>query len=116
MYKVHPSLQADSSLLPQFLCSNTERSCSPLIIRYTGLFAGEQGLVEIPCQVSPVRICHLPHRPDDTPESTVLHRCGEVQCLVSYARFRNFRSVTAGKKCEFRIRELGLYDVQQRET
>src|SRR6266702_4179208 len=116
MHEVYPSLQGDSSLSPQFLCRIPQRSRRSLIIRHTGLFSGEQRLVKALGQVSPVRICHFPHSPDNASESTVLHRRSKMKRLVRYALFSHFRSMTARKECEFSIRKPRLYNVQQRKT
>jgi hypothetical protein len=85
MYKVYPTFQPNSFFSPQLLHCIPERLCRPLVIRRTWVPATDNRLVEIFGQVSSIRICHCPHRPNYTPESAVLHSCSEVQYLVSNA-------------------------------
>jgi hypothetical protein len=63
-----------------------------------------------------VDVGHRPHRPDDAPEPTILHRRHEVQSLVRNAFISQLRGVTCCKECEFGRWELRADNLKQRET
>jgi hypothetical protein len=116
MYKIYPSFQSNSSLSPQLLCRIPQCFRRSLIVRHTCLLAREQRLVEALGQVSPVRICHFPHSPDNASESTILHRGSKMKRLIGNAFLSDFCGVTARKECELRIGESRPYNLQQGET
>src|SRR6266702_3130224 len=113
MHEIHPSFQGDSPLPPQLPCGVPQCTSRSLIVRHTcqRLLAREKRIVEALGQVSPVCISHFPHSPNYASEPTILHRSSKMKGLIGNAFFCDFRSVTARKECEFRIRESRPYNV-----
>ena len=97
MNKIHPSLQGDPSLLPQFRHREPERFRRSFVIRYPPILLRilEECLVKILRQVLSILVRHSPHRADHAPESGVLHRSCQVQTLVRDAPFRHLGGVAS---------------------
>ena len=108
MHEIHPTLQSHPSPLPSPQLYHSISKCfrRPLIITCPlTLPCREHRLVEVLGQVSPILVCHRPHCPNNTPESAVLHRSGQMQRLVRKAPVRQLCRVTSSKERKFRIRE-----------
>ena len=102
MNEIHPSLVADSSLLPQLLHRGPERFRRSLMVRNPpfSLRIREERLVKILRQVSPVLVHHGPHCAYHAPESGVLYRGSQVQAFVYDASLRHLCRMTSREKCE----------------
>src|SRR5712691_2592849 len=100
MHEIHPTLQRhpSSSPSPQFYHGITKCLCRSLIITYPlALRLREHRLVKVHGKVPSILVCHRPHRPNNTPESTVLHRSSQMQRLVRKAPVRQLCRVTSSK-------------------
>src|SRR5229473_3915734 len=113
---VHPTLQSRISFSPQFHHSVSKRFCCSLIIAFPLRRVREHRSVKIPSQALPIRICHRPHCPNDTPESAELHGSSKMEHLVHNAVVSQLCGVTSGQEGELSIRELRPYDVKQQKA
>src|SRR6266851_3837041 len=113
MNVVYPTLQSRVSFSPQFHHSISKRFCCSLIIAFPLRRVREHRAVKIPSQALPIRICHRPHCPNDTPESAELHSSSKVEYLIRNTLLCQLCSVTSRQECELGVRELRPYDVEQ---
>jgi len=88
------------------------------MIRYTLLpLLLKHQLVKPLAEVPAVHVRHRPHGPDDAAETAVLHRGGEMECLVRMAPWvRELGGMRSGQEREFCRREMTPRQVEQRQT
>jgi len=107
MHEIHPMLQTplfDCYPSAQVFHSISKCFCCSLIITCPlALPWREHQVIEIMDKRRPILVQHRPHRPNNTPESTILHRSSQMQCLVREAPVRQLCRVTSSKECKFRI-------------
>src|SRR6266851_3517401 len=113
---VHPTLQSRVSFSPQFHHSVSKRSCRSLIIEFPLRRVREHRGVKIPSQALPIRICHCPHCPNDTPESTELHSSSKMEYLIRHTFLCQFCCVTSRQERELGLRKLRPYDIEQKKA
>ena len=104
-HKIHPTFQSQPSPFPlQFHRDILKCLRGSLMITYPVVIRWlEHRLVKGPGQVSPIRVCDSPHRPNVASESAGLHRSSGMQRLIHRAPVRRLCSVAGGQESKLRI-------------
>ena len=118
MNEIHPSLQADLSLPPEFLYRQPERLRRSFMIRNPLISPRirEERLVKTLRQLLAILVHHRPHRADHAPESGVLYRSSQVKSLVHDASFGHLSRVTSREKCEFGSGQIRANNLEKRKA